>query len=376
MLSARKNVEIFVARHVPALALLAGAALAVAQPGTPVYTNAWTDCRTDDNRYRGCDGAFYWDVDAGCDIYQQDVYERPVTQAFELCKKRFGAKEYFEYLDILSGRAGHDDKFLYIGIDLRGRNHRTSDGSIIPVGLVERYGFRLSVDPDGRHGFLIVSDQPELKNKPKTKWGRIGTFGYFDANGDVGGASDGPTGLTVTKSDNPDEEDGMNGYEQVIISDGRMSDDTTVLWVRINPLDKTMVELALDFGALGLTQEDLANLGNLEFEAIKGGAKDPQNYRWNDKYTKAEAGSPNKGSGGLSEFGTEGCKDIYEVDTLRGMKLGLLPGDLNGDGELSILDIADFHLAFSSGLPAADFNGDGLVEAEDAIAFLTAHTDR
>lgn len=372
MLSARKNVEIFVARHVPALALLAGAALAVAQPGTPVYTNAWTDCRTDDNRFKGGDGAFYWDVDAGCDIYQQDVYERPTTQSFQLVKKRFGAKEYFEYLDITSAQAGFDSQFLYIAIDLRGRNHRTSDGGIIPVGLAERYGFRLSVDPDGRYGFLMVSDQPELKLKPKTKWGRIGLSGYADTNGDVGGASDGPTGLTVTKSDNPDEEDGMNGYDTAIIQDGRLSDETTVLWARINPLDKTIVEFALDYGAIGLTQADLSNLGNLEFEAIKGGPKDPQNYRWNDKYTKAEAGSPNKGSGGLSEFGTEGCKDIYEVDTLRGNKLGFLPGDLNGDGTIDILDAVEFNAAFSSGLPGADVNADGLVDVTDAMEFMAA----
>lgn len=295
---------------------------AVAQPTTPVYTKTWRDCNTSDNKFVGDDGIFYWDVDANCDIYQRDLYERPMTQTFYDTAGRFGAVEYFEYLDITRARGGYDSRYMYVQIDLAGRNHLTSDGSVIPVGLAERYGFRFAQDPNGRGGFLIVADQPEFKNEPNTVFGPIGTFGYQDTDGDVGGAADsGPTGLTITKSDNPDEEDGLNGYDTALISDGTLSDGRTILWVRLSPTDSTIVEFALDYTALGLTQTQLRSLRYFHVEAIKGGPKDPQNYLWNDKYTKEEAGSPNPGLNGESEFGTNGLENIYEADTVRGSRL-------------------------------------------------------
>ncbi len=302
-----------------AIALVAAAAQA--QPPNPRYQLSFDDCVTSDNRFVGQDGQFQWDVDAGCDIYQVDLYERPTTQTFKLANGRFGAFECFEYLDIVQAKVGMDSRFLYVSIDLFGRDHLTSDGSRIEKGLVERYGFRMSTDPDGRYGLLVVADQPEVKNEPNTVFGPLGTFAHIDTNGDVGGADrEGPTGLSVTKSDNPDEADGLNGYDTVLISDGRIGGDgPRVLWVRLNPRDNTVVEIALDYRTLGISQQQLRRMRYLEFEAIKGGPKDPQNYLWNDKYTKREAGSPNRGRNGLSEFGTQGCENIYEVDTARGV---------------------------------------------------------
>jgi hypothetical protein len=330
--------------HAASLVLLACGLPAAAQPDTPVLNSTWSDCDTSDNKFVGGDGVFHWDVDPDCDIYQQDVYERPVTQTFYATQDRYGAREYFEYLDIIQAGAGFDSEFLYVQIDLAGRNHLTSGGSVIEVGMAERYGFRFSTDPDGRNGVLIVSDQPEFKNEPNTVFGPIGTFGYRDTDGDVGGADfDGPTGLTVTKSDNPDEEGGtLNGYDAAIISDGRLDDETPVLWVRLHPSDSTIVEFALDYKALGFTEEDLAGLAYLHFEAIKGGAKDPQNYLWNDKYAKNESGSPYPGANGLSEFGTDGLKNVYETDTVVGGAIAAEPppeedGETNG-GDTPMVD--------------------------------------
>ncbi len=315
------------------IALFMPAGVAAAQPGEPVYVSDWTDCVTSDNRFVGGDGIFYWDVDPDCDDYQRDEYERPMTQSFYHTQGRYGAVEYFEYLDLVGARAGFDERFLYVQLQLAGRNHLTSDGTVIPLGMVERYGFRLSTDADGRFGLLIVADQPELKNEPNTVFGQIGTFGYRDTNGDVGGADrDGPTGLTVTKTDNPDEEGGtLDGYDTPLISDGRLDDETPVLWVRLHPDDDTLVEFALDYLAVGFSSEKLSALGYLHFEAIKGGPKDPQNYLWNDKYSKVEAGSPNPGPNGESEFGTEGLENIYEVDTLAGGSIAEGPSDPSGD---------------------------------------------
>lgn len=307
--------------------IMVASSAALAQPGTPTYVGTWTDCDTSDNQFVGDDGALHWDIDADCDSYQEEVYERPVTQTFYSTVGRYGAREYFEYLDILEAAAGYDDQFLYVSIKLAGRHHRTSGGSVIEIGMMERYGFRLSVDPDGRNGILIVADQPEVKNEPNTEFGPIGTFGYRDTNGDVGGAdTDGPTGLTVTKTDNPDEDDGtLNGYDEAFISDGRLDDETPVLWVRLDPEDaeRRTVEFALDYVAVGLTGDDLAGLGFLRFEANKGGPKDPQNYHWNDKYEFNEAGTPYPGADGL--------KNVYEVDTVAGG--AIVEDDGNGDGD-------------------------------------------
>ncbi len=368
-----KSVKSCIVRSTTVLTLALAATSALAQPGAPVFIKSWNDCKTNNNKFVGSDGLFHWDVDANCDIYQNDRYERPMTQTFYSTVGRYGAREYFEYLDIHRARAGFDNTYLYVQIELAGRRHLLADGTIDTKGLVERYGFRMSTNKDGRNGVLIVSDQPELKNAPNTSWGPIGTFGYRDTDGDVGGAADsGPTGINVTKSDNPDEEDGMNGYDENIISDGRLDNETPVLWVRISPTNNKHVQFALKYGALGFTQANLKNLRYFHFEAIKGGPKDPQNYLWNDKYTKQEAGSPNPGPGGQSEFGTEGLKDIYEVDTARGgpIRVAATAGQSGPDS-----DTLDVMRAIIAGEDWADFNNDGFVNGQDLISFLNSTSD-
>lgn len=309
-----------------ALLLAVSAAGVLAAPGTPVYYAGWMDAVTGDNQFLS-GGKNYWDVDPGADVYQDDVYERPTAQTYQTVGSRYAAKEYFGYLDITEASIGWDDRYIYAAIDLFSLNKVTDDGVATRVGLVERYGFRLGWDADGRNSSLFVADQPELKNSPNTQWGNIGTFAYRDTDGDVGGrgALNGhpPSGRSVTKSDNSWEESGMNGYNSQIISDGKLGGSgSPVFFTRINPTEPTIVEFALDYVALNWTAQSLWNLQYVEFEAIKGGPKDPQNYLWNDKYTKSEAGSPNPGVGGLSEFGTQGCGNIYELDTLRG---GVVP---------------------------------------------------
>lgn len=282
----------------------------------PVYTTTFDDAVTGDNGFVAADGKRYFTVDAGADVYQEDVYERPTAQTYKVRTladgtQRFGAEEYYANLDIVSAQVGYDDDYLYVSIDLYGLDKYTSDGKTSLEGLAYRYGFRLSTQEDGGGGFLVVADQPQAKNG--TTFGGPGVFVYQDVNGDVGGA-----GLGVTKQDVPAEVNG-NGYERVFASDGRVASGAGVVLVRVNPNDPTVVEFALDYKALGFSASDLANL-SLEFEANKG-LKDPANYRFNDEYTKNEAGSPYRATHGdlsKSEFGTQGLGNIYELDTLRG----------------------------------------------------------
>jgi hypothetical protein len=282
---------------------------------TPVYAGTVGDYVTGDNAYMN--GGFrYWDVDAGSDSYQWNFYERPTVQSYELRGGRYSAEEYFEYLDITEASIGFDSQFLYVAINLFGLDKSTKDGANSFVGLKERYGFSFSLNEDGRNGILLVGDQP---GDIGTTFSRLKTFGYKDVNGDVGGrgiVNGGPSGLGVTRSDNNGEEGGMNGYEHQIISDGRLGGQN-VLFQRVSPKDNTIVEFALDYGALGLTASDIISTAHWHIEAIKGGPKDPQNYHWNDKYFNTQAGSPIYGAGGLNEFGTNGLGNIYELDTLQ-----------------------------------------------------------
>ena len=311
--------------------------VASAAPVAPVSFVTMNDAVTGDapNFFLNHEGKRRWVVDAGADSYQNDFYERPTTEQFiyesilgSPATMIYGAKEYIEYIDIKQGKAGFDSQYLYISIKMFGRDDET-DGTqptdSVTKGLVERYGFRIGGsldDPQSRGGYLMTADNPETKSGPNTVFAPIGTFGWHDTNFDVGG-----TGISVTKEDREEEVQG-NGYETVVIGDGMIKsgvhENEVALYTRLDPNDptQTTVEFALDYGLLGLTTAQVANLGYLEFEAIKGGPKDRATYVWNDEYNKTEAGSPYHGSGDLSEFGTQGLENIYELDTLR---VGTIP---------------------------------------------------
>jgi hypothetical protein len=314
------------------LACVAGSlvsSVALAQPGSPTYSNSIQDAVTKRNVYRDADGRFRWSITNGADRYAAELYERPTAQEYQRSRNRYGAKEYFEYLDIEQGRIGADARYIYAQIDLVGRAKVTEDGTRSIVGLLSNYGVRFSTNSDGRRGFMVLSDQPEVKNQPSTRWGLLGVTVFQDTNGDVGGAaSSGPTGLLVSKTRNPLEEQGMNGYETVIATDGSRSNGQRIAWVRINPQDATIVEIAVDYVALGMTRAQAEALAYADLEA-NAGSGDPQNYHRNDKYSAQEAGSPNPGRNGLSEFGTQGCGNVYEVDTVR--LAGTVPANASFD---------------------------------------------
>lgn len=303
----------------------------VAGPVAPVYLATFGDAVTGDNAFTATDGNRYWTVDPGADSYQNDVYERPTVQNYQLRTLadgtvQFATPEYFGNLDIVQAKAGFDDNYLYVALDLHSLDKQTADGVNTQQGLVYRYGFRISKEADGGHGLLLVADQPQLKNSPNTSFGQTGLFGYLDANGDVGG-----TGLSVSKQDRRAEVRG-NGYETVVIADGRTAAGASVFWVRIDPNDPTVVEFALDYKAFGFSAADFSTLPYLHFEANKG-LQDPGNYLWNDEYTQSEAGSPYRAASGdrsKSEFGTQGLGNIYELDTLGGGALVRLPSSLAG----------------------------------------------
>jgi hypothetical protein len=292
--------------------LAATATLAAASTINPVYSNTTSDATTGDRSFMGTDGKRYWTVAAGADSYQNDTYERPTVKTYEVRNSSIGAHfatdQYYANLDIMTARFGYDNTYLYVSIQMYGNYYGTSDGVNTAEGLAYQYGFRIGSGANvaSAGGYLFLVDNPASKSGPSTFSGEK-TFGYRDTNGDVGG-----TGINVTKQNQSSQVNG-NGYETSLISDGRLSNNTTVLFSRVTG---NTVEFALNYVALGLTP---ANLTYVEFEANKG-LTSPSNYLWNDEYNQSEAGSPYRATSGdtsKSEFGTQGLENIYELDTVR-----------------------------------------------------------
>jgi len=391
-----------------------------AQPVNPVYTTTVVDSTTGDNEF--IFGSFrYWDVDAGSDSYQTDLYERPTAQGFQPVNGRYAVNEYLAYIDIERAQFGFDERFMYVQIDVVGRDKRTQDGVNTIEGLQGRYGVRFGANPDGRNSIYLIADQPESASIPNTAWTLAKTEGFRDTDMDVGGrggpihGQPGPSGLSVTKVDNLLEEYGLNGYdEQFIQTDGLLlNGQIPVLWQRVNPMDNTVVELALDYVAAGLSRADLEAITYLHFEAQTGDLADPQLGLWNDKFTGIEAGSPNPGIGTDNEFGTQGLGSINGVDTVRagtitppppppelgaccvgqvctlvvaadcGAVGGIFAGvgtacesatccaaDFDGNGVLAIADVFAYLGAFFAGDLSADRDGNGVVEITDIFQYL------
>src|SRR5262249_24797613 len=126
--------------------------------------------------------------------------------------------------------------------------------------------------------------------------------------------------------------DGLDGYDTLVARDGQLVERADrggrdgagdVVLVRVDPNDSTVVEFAVDYPALGLSAASFRGTLYWDFEAVQGGPKNPKEYRWNDSQTATDAGSPNPGRDGLSEFGTPGLGTIYELDTLRDISVNL-----------------------------------------------------
>jgi hypothetical protein len=355
-----------------AVAGLASVACGQVAPGEPVWVRSGEDSVTAGGSYRNVANQLRWGVEAGADQYAWERYERPVAQEFLFEGGRYGAKEYYEYVDIERASYGYDGQFLYAAIDVVGFDKLTEDGARSPIGLMSKYALKFSNNPDGRFGHMLMVEQPGVQSSISTVWSPIGVFVYLDTNGDVGGAaSSGPTGLTVSKSVNGEEEQGLNGYDSVVASDGRIN-SLTIGWARISPTNPTEIQMALRYAPLGLTLADVSTLAYVDADAMEGLA-DPQTMHRNDKFSAEEAGSPNLGVGGSSEFGTVGLQGVYGIDNLRLVGPGApvaCVADWNNDGGVDGDDVIAFFSDWDRGL--ADINGDGGTDGDDVIVFFAS----
>lgn len=289
----------------------AGAATSISL--TPTYSRTQGDCTATGSRNG-------WSIGQGCDNYQQEIYERPTTQTYKVRGGELTASTYFQNLDIEEAKAGADNKYLYLSMEMVGTAYQDRGKNPIEQGLIYDYVILLSNVSDGAFGHMIRAETPGTAAGKNGVFSTEKVFGFVDANGSVGGrAADGSAdGLFTTRTDSSAFSDG-NRFETDLIADGHFKDGSKapVAFARLQPgafgaINKQIVEFAIDYTLLGYAASDIANIlagrGYLDFRAIKGGEKDKQNFLWNDKNTFADAGTP---------YSTVGLKNVYESDTVR-----------------------------------------------------------
>jgi hypothetical protein len=364
--------------------LAASGALATAsyaQPLNTVYTNSDNDAVTGSNLFV-FGGFSYWTVTPGADSYQNDLYERPTAQNYQITNGRFAAEEYHGYIDIVQTRWGNDSRYFYASLRLFNLNKITNNGVSTIEGLRGRYGVKVSSDPDGRGGVFLQVDEPAFAagSSVNTVFTNLKTEAWRDADLDVGGrggpihGNSGPTGLSVTRTVNNQEEFGLTGFEELfVVSDGRLpGNGPQVLWQRVSPTDPTTIEIAFDYLTAGFTQTQVESWRLFEFQASLGEPSDARGARWNDKFFAIEAGSPNQGIGTDSEFGTQGLGSISFVDTTRTLLACPCVADFDvSGGTPDAADISAFFSAWVVGNATADADcSGGTPDAGDINVFF------
>ncbi len=298
---------------------------------TPSYSRTFEDAVTGDNEFEYNDDGttrHAWFINTGADSYANDFYERPTVQDYRnltvtdavgndselvvgdtYSATGFSDPAYFGYLDIVRGKFGYDNQYMYFATELYSDEEVGNDGDGgSKFGDSSYYSIRFSEDPDGAGGLLLSQEDGTAM---ASSWQAEKTFAYYDEDGGVGG----PGGITT-----PNEGLGAEpGYETVVAQDGKAKDassDPEILWVRRiagpGPDGPPIVEFAFDYAEFNHLFPsfaiDPAELLFLDYEAERG-LKGQANYLWNDQYSFSQAGTPYDPS--------NEPQNIYELDTLR-----------------------------------------------------------
>jgi hypothetical protein len=187
------------------------------------------------------------------DSYNINLFERPFTQT---------DMTYLPQLDITTFQLSEDPTWYYVSFDLVGGDMNE------PAGI--NYGVELDVDHDGFGDYLIWAFPPYTP-----QWLAETVRVYQDTNHDTGGAS-------AEKSDAVYPGD---GYDQLIF-DGGQGVDHDLAWVRLNPGVTAAIQFAF--------KRSLAGNAFMWGAWADFGLRDPAKFNYNDRFTEAQAGSPEK----------------------------------------------------------------------------------
>ena len=284
----------------------------------------------------------------------------------------FSADKYYEYADITRGEAGFADVsptegWMFFRVELFG-DSTVSDSldRSAEFAASTYYSVRLANNSSANNAKSGLLLRNQRTSSITTAWTTSDMKVFADVNGDVSGTG----GVNVPKPDGT-----VTGYE---VDHGNSG---SWLWARrLNAsytgpggtVTRPSIEFAFNYKAYNLSKTKNflpTNLTYLELDSTKG-LQDNQNYLWNDKYTLAEAGSPNPGE---ATPGNNGLENVYQLDTLRlggfpqpGTKSGIKYEDDNADGDQ---DAGEDPLSGWVIRAYSDTNGDGVLQAgETTIA--------
>lgn len=183
------------------------------------------------------------------DIYRM---ERPFTQDMT----------YIPDMDIATYNVRLTEDWIYVSIELIGTDPNNE------IGI--HYGVELDLDGDGFGEYIIWASPPYTP-----EWSTEGVQVFADKNHDTGG-------LSAELSDAPIDSD---GYETKIFDSG-VGDDPDLAWVRAYSSRQATIQFAF--------KESMAGSSFLLGVLSDAGLRDVGRMFYNDRFTEAEAGSPEK----------------------------------------------------------------------------------
>ncbi|MCL4527931.1 MAG: hypothetical protein M1282_00770 [Chloroflexi bacterium] len=212
------------------------------------------------------------------DSYNINLFERPFTQT---------DMTYLPELDIVTFRLTEDANWYYVFMELTGGDMNNQ------VGI--NYGVEIDTNHDG-FGDVLIWAHPIYT----TTWSADIVRVYTDTNHDTGG-------ISAEKSDAPYA---GNGYDTLIFDQGQGS-DPDLAWARLDPKTASTVEFAF--------KRSLAGNAFMWGGWADAGLRDPAKFNYNDRFTEAEAGSPEKSEQYYP------IKAIYAVDNTCWAAVGFKP---------------------------------------------------
>ncbi len=202
------------------------------------------------------------------DSYKTNLFERPFTQDMT----------YIPDMDIVSYNLSQDEKFYYVSIQLVGADPNNAMGI--------NYAVELDLDADGYGDYIVVAHPPYNVN-----WSTDNVQVIQDTDHDTGGLS----------AENTDAPLPGSGYDKIIF-DGGQGEDHDLAWVRVNAGKLATVQFAFKIS--------LAETRFMCGVLADAGLKDVTSLDYVDRYTEAEAGSPEKDSANYP------LKAIFAVDNV------------------------------------------------------------
>lgn len=251
-----------------------------ASPVGPVYTPPSSSCVASPpslvTHHR-------WTLNAACDSeeHEGDGRTTPTSRVEKTIDGEVAAGvEYYRNLDLVMAQAGADGQYLFVAIKMLGLHVVGDDGTLESEGLSSQYETLASVGADGGSRYWLAFAQ-------RTPPGTSGDAGAVGGNGDEGG-----------------------GIDDGVPRNGRLA-GTEGLFTRLMPNDPSVVEFAIDYRALGVTQEEVQGVidrssGSFDVRAIDG-PPDPDAFLWHAHPANETIAAHGAAAGDLtkSEFGTQ-----------------------------------------------------------------------